>query len=224
MKKILILFLALFLTIKLSYSQYDGNFRLGLKAAPSIGWIKAKSDTIEADGTHIGFSFGLISEFVLADNYSFATGFDIASIGGKSKYTKIKPTELIYDEYKLKYLEIPLTLKMKTNQVNAASFYGQIGLGLGFNLGAKSDQKVTDINNVEISGRSKTNLDVKKDINFVRASLIIGGGTEIAIMGNTALLLGFTFNNGFLNMFSSNNTNEKNAINNYIALNIGILF
>jgi len=54
--------------------------------------------------------------------------------------------------------------------------------------------------------------------------LIIGGGTEIAIMGNTALLLGFTFNNGFLNMFSNSDTNEKNAINNYVALNIGILF
>lgn len=223
MKKTIILFLALFLSLKLSYSQYNGNFRLGLKAAPSIGWIKPKSDTIEANGTHLGFSFGLISEFVLADNYSFATGFDIASIGGKSKYTKLKPTKEVYfDDYKLKYLEIPLTLKMKTNQVNATSFYGQIGLGLGFNLGARASEKITNIDGSIVISENK-NLDVKKDISFVRASLIIGGGTEIAIMGNTAVLLGFTFNNGFLNMFSNNN-NDKNAINNYVALNIGVLF
>jgi len=220
MKKTFIVFLSLFFLIKLGYSQYNGNLRLGLRAAPAIGWIKPKSDTITANGSHLGFSFGLVSEFVLADNYSFATGFDIASIGGKSKYKRT--TEIIYDEYKLKYLEIPLTLKMKTNQVSAMSFYGQIGLGLGFNLNSKSDEKITDITGSEINHH--TNLDVKKEINFIRSSLIIGGGTEIAIMGNTALLIGVTFNNGFLNMFSKDNLYNKNAINNYIALNIGILF
>ncbi len=220
MKKTIILFLALFLLIKISYSQYKGNFRLGLKAAPSIGWIKSKSDTVVANGTHIGFSFGLITEFVLADNYSFATGFDVSSIGGKSKYQNYLGIK--NDDYKLKYLEIPLTLKMKTDQINYASFYGQIGLSLGFNLNSRSDQTLTDVAGNEIS--NKNNVDVKKDINFLRSSFIIGGGTEIAILGNTAVLIGFTYNNGLLNMYSSNNQYDKNANNNYVALNIGVLF
>jgi hypothetical protein len=220
MKRMIIFLFVLFFVAEFSYSQYDGNFRLGLKAAPSLGWIKPKSDTILANGTHVGFSFGLISEFVLAENYSFATGFDVAAIGGKAKYQSYK--DISYDDYKLKYLEIPLTLKMKTNQISYTSIYGQIGLGVGFNLNSRSAQKITDLANVEIS--NKSNLDVKKEINFIRASLIIGGGAEIAILGNTAILVGVTYNNGFLNMFSSNNANDKNAANNYVALNIGILF
>lgn len=220
MRKIILILFAVFLFAKFSYSQYDGNLRLGLRVSPNLGWLKPKSDTIISNGTHLGFSFGLVSEFVIADNYSFATGFDIASIGAKSKYQR--SLEIIYEDYKLKYLEIPLTLKMKTNQISYTSFYGQIGLGLGFNLSSKTSEKITDISGVQIS--SNSNKEIKKEINFLRSSLIIGAGAEIAIVGNTAALVGFTFNNGFLNMFSKNNQNDKNAISNYVALNIGILF
>ena len=83
MKKVIIILFALFLFVKFGYSQYDGNFRLGLRVSPNLGWLKPKSDTVLSNGTHLGFSFGLVSEFVLADNYSFATGFDISSIGAK---------------------------------------------------------------------------------------------------------------------------------------------
>jgi len=220
MRKIIIFIAVILIIVKSAYTQYNGNLRLGLTAAPTIGWLKSKSDTVLANGTHTGFSFGLISEFVLADNYAFATGFDVASIGAKSKYQR--PSEVRYNDYNLKYVEIPLTLKMKTDQISYTSFYGKIGLGLGFNINAKSNERVTDVAGKEIS--NKKNLDIKKEISFVRASFQIGGGAEIAVIGNTAFLIGFTFNNGLLNMFSNDNTNDKNAINNYVAINVGILF
>lgn len=224
MKKILTGILLLFLT-STAFAQYRAEpyygFRLGLAAYPTIGWAKPETGT--SNGVNLGFSYGLIGDFNFAENYSFSTGLTITSINGKtteinpSPYhdpfatTNPTPYEL---KYMLQYVEIPLTIKLKTEKVGLVRWYGQFGLSNNFNIGAKQ--------NVSVNGRRTIDgMHIKKDINFYRAGLIVGGGLEYDIAKSTSVTTGLTFNNGFTDITDDKNRSVKNH---YIAINFGVFF
>ncbi|MBL8011285.1 MAG: hypothetical protein JNJ64_11810, partial [Flavobacteriales bacterium] len=54
-----------------SLAQESRGFKLGIKAAPNLGWIKSTTKELEGDGVNLGFSFGLMGDFRLgSDNYA----------------------------------------------------------------------------------------------------------------------------------------------------------
>jgi hypothetical protein len=224
MKKILTGFLLLFLTGS-AFAQngpepYYG-FRLGLAAYPTIGWAKPETGT--SNGVNLGFSYGLLADFNFAENYSFSTGLTITTINGKT--TEINPSPYYdaaahpnptaYDlKYMLQYVEIPLTLKLKTEKIGLVRWYGQFGLSNDFNIGAKQ--------NVSLEGRNIIEGEhIKKDINFYRAGLIIGGGLEYDIARSTSVTTGLTFNNGFTDISDDKNRSVKNH---FVSINFGVFF
>ena len=201
-----------------SSSPYYG-FRLGLTAHPTIGWVKP--DIGKSNGVSLGFSYGLIGDFNFTQNYSFATGLTVTTINGKS--TEIvslnegtgpaSQAELSL-KYKLQYIEVPLTLKLKTVKINEVRYYGQFGLSNGFMIGAKQD--------TEMNGAAPSkDVNIKDDIKFYRAGLIIGAGAEFEVSGNTSITTGLTFNNGFTDLTSSKASTVKNH---YLGINIGVFF
>jgi hypothetical protein len=224
MKKILTGFLLLFVHIT-AFAQngpepYYG-FRLGLAAYPTIGW--AKPETGKSNGVNLGFSYGLLADFNFAENYSFSTGLTITSINGKTTEINPRPyydpvahpNPTAYDlKYMLQYVEIPLTLKLKTEKIGLVRWYGQFGLSNDFNIGAKQ--------NVSVDGRTIIDdMHVKKDINFYRAGLIIGGGLEYDIARSTSVTTGLTFNNGFTDISDDNSRSVKNH---FVSINFGVFF
>lgn len=222
MKKTLIGLLLMILT-SAAFAQNnferDYGFRLGLAAYPTIGWVKPQ--TGKSNGANLGFAYGLMGDFNFAENYSFATGLTITTINGKS--TEINPSPYAtstsnptaYDlKYKLQYLEIPLTLKLKTEKIGLIRWYGQFGLSNDFNIGARQDVQLDGKNIVD-------NLSIKKDINFYRAGLIIGGGLEYDVARSTSVTTGLTFNNGFTDISGDNNRSVRNH---YVAINFGVFF
>ncbi|HEY0177714.1 MAG TPA: porin family protein [Pedobacter sp.] len=154
--------------------ERDYGFRLGLAAYPTIGWVKP--ETGKSNGVNLGFAYGLLADFDFARNYSFSTGLTITTINGKSTeinprpYAAANADPTAYDlKYKLQYIEVPLTLKLKTDKIGYFRWYGQFGLSNDFNTGAKQD--------VQLDGKNiADDLHIKRDINFYRAGLIIGGG------------------------------------------------
>ena len=221
MKKLFIVILFSILSSSLFAQQTPFyNFRLGLTAHPTFGWLKPENG--KADGLSLGFSYGLIGDFDFAENYSFSTGLTVTTINGKS--TEINPSSyhpvgntniLAYNlKYKLQYIEVPLTLKLKTGQIGEQRYYGQFGLSNDFNIGAKQD--------VSQGGQTiADNTDIKKITNFYRAGLILRAGTEFAIDNHTMLTLGLTYNNGFTDISSDNNRTIRSH---YIGLNFGVFF
>lgn len=220
MKRYLTLFLLL-LTGQL-FAQEAGSpyygFRLGLTAHPTLGWVKP--DVGKTDGVALGFAYGLMADFNFADNYSFATGLTITTINGKS--TEIGPTPMVVGaqavaeelRYRMQYIEVPLTLKLKTNKIGDLRWYGQFGLSNDFNIGAKL--------NVERTGEQiKKGIDNSDYTRFYRAGLIVGGGAEYDLDDRTSLAIGLTFNNGFTNIVKDGDRKVKNS---YIGLNIGLFF
>ncbi len=225
MKKKIRLFLLLLVSVHFATAQ-DSNppFQFGLKVTPNLGWIKTDDKDIKSDGSRFGISYGLIADFGFAENYAFSTGIDIAYRGGKTKgeTSDASGTTITETVLKLQYLEFPATLKFKTNEIGQVRYYVQAGVGLGVNIRARSDSKITK---EPISGGTTTypddNIDIKSDINAFNMSMIISGGIEYNISGNTNLLVGLVFNNGFLDVFDGS---DYSARSNYLGLNLGVLF
>jgi len=225
MKKILTAILLLMISTTIGFAQngpepYYG-FRLGLAAHPTIGWVKP--ETGKSNGVNLGFSYGLLADFNFAENYSFSTGLTITTINGKS--TEINPSPYYdataypnataYDlKYMLQYVEIPLTVKLKTEKIGDVRWYGQFGLSNDFNIGARQD--------VRVEGRLiADDIAARKNINFYRAGLIVGAGVEYDIARNTSFTTGLTFNNGFTDISDDKNRKVRNH---YLGINFGVFF
>lgn len=223
MKKTVIAILFLLFTLNLYAQRYgsrDYGFRLGLTAHPNFGFIKAENG--KGNGVSLGFAYGLLGDFNFAENYSFSTGFIITTINGKSTEINAMPyhspissgTPIAYDlKYKMQYIEIPLTIKLKTANINNMKWYGQFGLSNDFRIGAKQNAAV---GNIEL----ENNVNASKWTNFYRAGIIIGGGAEFDLDGKTSVITGLTLNNGFTNI----STAANNVRNHFVALNLGVFF
>lgn len=86
-KKILILAVAVFGFVNLKAQEgSDKKFRFGLKAVPSLSWLKLDDEkTYEKGGAMAKFGYGLMTEFKISDVAWFSTGIQIDYDGGKWK-------------------------------------------------------------------------------------------------------------------------------------------
>jgi hypothetical protein len=127
----------------------DESFRFGIKAAPNLGFIHPDTKELKNDGSRLGFTFGLMGDFLFGSNnrnYAFSTGLYLNSVGGKTTYPSPLGGTNLGTETKLQYIELPLTLKLMTNEIGYITYYGQIGFGTAFNIAAKSDFDSFDAN------------------------------------------------------------------------------
>ncbi|MDZ7743779.1 MAG: porin family protein [Bacteroidota bacterium] len=227
MKRIIfVLLLSLFIT-QLVRAQHK-PFMFGFEVSPNVGWFRSDHTDYENDGSEVGFSWGFVSEFFLMENYAIATGFDVVYLNGRLAYPH-QPDSLIgsgilHRKYRTKYIEVPLVLKMKTNEFGKFRFYGKIGLGTSFLLTAKGTDKFIG----ETEKISEDEKDIKDEVKGIRESLILGAGVEYNLGGSTALTFGITFDNGFTDVLKDQNTLDPEithqAINNYIEFNLGVIF
>ncbi|MCK5765608.1 MAG: PorT family protein, partial [Bacteroidales bacterium] len=189
MKKITLIFvLVAFLGASFAYSQQK-PFVFGFKAGPTMGWMKPDAKGYDSDGIKPGFTWGFIADFFLMENYGIATGFDVVFLNGgiKMPHQVLDGTDNISGnlnrKYKLKYIQIPVTFKLRTKELGKFRIFGQIGLGTNFLIGAKADDEFTPDGGEPVSEE----VDIYDDITFMRESLILGAGVEFLLGGSTNL-------------------------------------
>lgn len=210
----------------------DNNLkpRFGFRIAPNVGWMKPDAASYENEGASMGFSWGFIAEFPMADNYGFTTGFNILFNGGKLSYPHTVPWSSSSEpgrldrKYGFKYLELPAMFRLQTSDRGGPVLYGQIGLGTGILLDARGTDTF-------ISSNSRTDFDKEKisdEIRLFRMALLVGLGVEYPLGPSLKAIGGLAFNNGFSNTLKGSNTVNSNlqhkAFSNLIELNIGIKF
>jgi hypothetical protein len=242
----------------------DRKFRFGLQFSPNISWLKANTAGHESEGTKMGFSYGLSFEYFMSKNYLISTGITLLNSGGVLSYqgatfgasSILLPAE-VKESYNIKYIEIPLILKLRTNEIGYFSYFGQFGMKMGFNYKSSADYEYTtylpNLGAFPDGNHSESISGISEEINWLNMSLVIGAGVEYNISGNTSLMLGITYNNGFINQLDSKvpvldndghalidyansastmpenaivvySSKEASANLNYIALNIGVYF
>lgn len=188
-------------------TQEEKNFRLGLSINPNIGWFRYNDDDIDGSGK-LGFSYGLIADLGFANNYYFSTGLLINSIAAKATYPMEGGTSIAYDLQRLQYVDIPLTIKLKSVENETGRYYGQFGFTAGFKVSGKQ----------RLEGQTKKTSIDKDDL--FRLGLQIGGGKEWKISDNLDLMTGLSFNNGFTRAI--NNSGKPKT--SYVALNLALFF
>jgi hypothetical protein len=222
--KVVLIFLVLFI----AYQGITQNkpFRFGVKVAPTIAWIAPDAEGYENDGSELGFSWGLLADFALAENYFVKTGFSMDYLNGKLQFPYLKDDlpGTMNRTYHLRYLEIPLTLKMRTNKFGRTAYFGEIGFGTSFNIRAKSDDEFM----TDVGAKSTSEEDIKDEIAFFKESLIVGAGMEYFLDESTSLVFELSFHNGLTDILTDYNTRnpevKQNGILYYFQFNVGIIF
>lgn len=227
-KTFFVLLLILFPFLIKAQGFAGNNVQLGFTLTPNTGWLRFNDSDpgTSSNGGRLGFSYGVLGDFGIAGNtnYYFSTAFTLTTVNGKAAtsapsqlYPAIDPTPSSADYiYKLQYIEVPITLKLKSNPSDMGRFYGQFGLGTAVKIGAKADVSTGMTN----SSAGMEDVNVSKEINNFRLSLIAGAGAEWKLDNNLDLQTGITFNNGFTDVFDG----DGNARSSYIAFNLGIFF
>ena len=215
MKKYLLLFL-LFCFSQILYSQ--GEYTFTVFGEPQVSWMTPDSKDVNSDGSKISFNVGFNFDNFFADRYAYSTGISINSIKGKLHYKESKSITgkdadyNITDDvvsYNLQYINIPLGLKFKTVEIGYTKFFAHLGLDAAINI--KSTADFPDTKDVNVS----------EEINWYNLGYYIGAGVEYSIGGQTALVGGLTYKNGFLDI-TKNNSNKVTSGN--VSLRLGILF
>lgn len=239
MKNATILVLALMLS-QLSFAQ-DGEFRFGLKGAANIGWIKPVSKGIENSGVKLGFAYGIMGDYYFQPNYAVSGELLISSINGSFDLldpqvfqadTNFSATDVNYT-YKAQYLELPISIKFRTKEIGNMTYWGNFGFAPAFLMNARAsikgtlpqalvDADPTDYRVNDNEGDPFTSIGFNDRVSLVRFPLIIGGGVEYGMAGNTSLYAGIRFNNSFTELLIRDKLID--ARNNYTSLNLGIFF
>ncbi len=234
--KIVLIFALIFINLHLFAQQKP--FKFGFKVAPAISWMSPDAQDYEAGGSGFTFSWGFISDFTLMDNYYLSTGFNMSYFKGKLSYPHGHSAEndsIIYDgsldrTYNLRYLEVPLALKMKTNELmDHLQFFGLIGVNTGFKLRAKANDSFKGYNEAlgDSYSYSEEKVDIREETAAVKASLLVGAGVEYVVDESVSIIIGINFNNGFSNILKGKNTLtnvEARAVPYYFELNLGVIF
>ncbi|MFW5890228.1 MAG: porin family protein, partial [Marinilabiliaceae bacterium] len=176
MKKIIsaIVSLLVFASIQV-HSQEAKSLRLSFVAEPQISWLKPDIDGVESRGNKAGYNFGVVMDRFFAENYAFSTGLTINTTGGKLRYAENGDERDM--EYQLRYIEVPLGLKLRSNDFRRTNFYGRFGLTPQINIDARDDQDKT----------------IGEQVRFFDLAYHLGAGLEYSIGGSNALMFGLVY-------------------------------
>lgn len=202
MKKTILIIAAVLLS-HLAYGQLAGNNRFTLTVSPNISWMKSDHDKVKNASSIAGYNFGIFYDNFFGNNYAFTTGLLINTTGGKLNYT----AEGSSTSYKLKYIEIPLGLKLRSEDLRRMNIYGRFGLSPQINIQA----------------HDKNSKSINDEVRLIDLSYHLGGGIEYAINSKNALMFGLLFNNGFTDTTKNSNFKDKTVLNS-VTFEFGFIF
>ena len=226
-RTLLLALLLLFVSFTGAFAQYK-SIAMGVKVSPNIGWLRTDAEDYSSEGAVPGISWGLITDFYFAENYAFSSGFNVTFHNGKISYPDIESFNIgvLNRQYRLKYIDIPMLIKMKTNDIGDFRFFGQIGLQPGVRIGSKAKDSFKSVAPPSTVKREWRTID--SQTNLFRVAMVVGAGIEYPIDNSTSLVGGINFVNGLSDVLKGDNevdsTVEHLAVPNAFEITLGIIF
>ncbi len=214
------------ITIIIFSSTVNAQSKLGLKFSPIISssrvsLIDSLYD-VTSNSSNGTFSIGLIYDHQITDTYFLSTGLIYLpkktgfTVSSEDANTPLPSNVNAREIYKLQYLQIPVTLKLFTNEVMPdGRVFFQVGTALEFL-----------VNNEPV----KEDYDMVKDFRNFDFSVILGGGFEYRAGINTTLFVEASYQRGLVNQIRTlpkvgNFPQEELFIrSNIVSLDFGIKF
>lgn len=240
MKKIILIlpFLA-FLTLNTSAQELK-NFRFGLLFSNAIMFPASDNVNINSKPSY-GFDYGLSIDYFFTENYALSTGvymdhpiyarnnglatfadstflastfWSDKGVNGSTVNNNEKITSM--------NLNIPLSFKLKTNEIGYFKYFGDVGVLNSFRIQSRYSLDETDIQKVRFGSKTPELAEINYRSKLYNFSLKVGGGIEWTISDNTALMVGIYFYNGFLDYIEDGDA--KATYIRKLSLRTGILF
>jgi hypothetical protein len=196
----------------------DSNLSLGMKIAPVLNSSRVKLDDelvgVFHDKATMKVSFGLVVDKSFGENYAFSTGLIYVP---KQVSITVSPDATVADNpafaspqaYKLQYLQIPLTLKLSTNEVKP-------DMRVQFQLGVAPEIRVYQ-EPLEGSGLITT----FQPFDF---PVIIGAGVEYRLGTAMKAFGGLSYQRGLVNVVKTSVVANLEIRNTVLSLEFGIKF
>ncbi|WP_153042639.1 porin family protein [Rufibacter ruber] len=213
----------------------EAQVEIGVKFAPSITSNRTLAQdkyNFEGDGVGGGFGVGVMADYFFGANYAVSSGLMYNIKGGTVRYSYTQPiapgaldgatsiTMSGEDDLSLQYLEIPIALKLFTNEISTdTKLYFQAGGSLNTMLAAKVNDKKVDSEGDKFTKR----------FNLFEIDVLIGVGVERQIGVSTKLFGGITYHRGltdvdddhYAGIFKDDKVELKNDV---FSLDFGIKF
>ena len=212
MKKIFFTFICVILMTISANAQYK-SFQFGLNVSPGVNITKLNSDFLDNGLNKASFNWGFNGNFYFVENYGITTGFNVKNISGGYSYNdSILGT--VKCSINNQYLEIPISMTMRTEKIGKTRIIGNIGYGLGFRM--SQNEEFTNAENLTIKEYPKSSK--------IRNSLIIKLGVEYNIYKSSCITASLVFNNNFTNIYKKGKSFEHNVMLNTLCLELGFIF
>lgn len=190
-------------------------------ADPQFSWFSSDLNTIKPNGSVLNIHTGLEMNYKFQENYAFSFGVGINNMGGELLYIDSTFTISKGDsigiasnsnvKYKIQYINIPIGLTLKTEEMGYLTFTFQVGFIPMFSINA----------NITSPENAYDRMDVKESINLFNLNYYVGANVQYRLGGNTALIGGVKWSSGFTDVTKHDKANI--TVRN-IALHIGVLF
>jgi hypothetical protein len=145
--------LAILVIITFTTRGVAQEIKFAVHADPLITWIGSNASDYNNMGAKAGFNGGLNILYYFADNYAASSGVSILVAGGRQSavedhtmvFNNLTPKVNAGDEmiYNLSYLNIPLGVRLQTNQVGYLTYFTDLGFDIRMLLKSTVDLPVS---------------------------------------------------------------------------------
>jgi len=192
------------------------NARLGVHVSPTISWYKAKSDSINGTGIRLTSGIGFMYDRPLfndSERWILSSGLQITHTGGKFKATNAD--SITTTALRIKYWEVPLTVKYKFKDKGKFSPFAQAGLIPGITFNTRYDRSTPEFASV-VDAKAGS---ITQPFNLLYT---VGGGTDYYIDEKLSAFAGFYYSQGLFNIVTDGDGKAiKNA---YLMCKVGVFF
>jgi len=204
-----------------SLSAQSTRLRFNIELDPQFSWFRSDDSGVEPNGSIFHVHAGLNMDYYFSKNYAFVLGVGINNLGGNLLYADstefsskgeillVEPGQSV--KMNLQYVDIPVGLKLKTEELGYATVFFQLGFNPMINLNAK----------LSSDDASYDKEDIKESINIFCLGYHTELGVEYKLGGSTALIGGLRWSSGLTDVTDND---RANVSMNAISIRLGVLF
>lgn len=204
------------------------NFRFGVTTLTSLNWYKPDNlKKFSNDGSVFRFGVLLNGEYSFSQNFAIGFGLGLGAGGGKIDFTgaskqdtvhyyynddkgmmtladtaglkgKFDHFRLISRKYNSSYYLIPISLKMRTNEIGYLRYFFEPRLNVGIRKKVRCNDDVLNLKSNQST--TQTDLDITSDMSFMRLSVTLSAGGEYYLAGSTAVTFSLGYDYGLSNV------------------------